>query len=153
SLVRANRDEHRWNPGLRPQDLEGPDRLESAAQCDKLVPATRPDSNWGSAVGRDRLHAAGPRTALVSDQHVHFLMGCYENKRTCQDRFKRSWPCEVLLAAALACTGSVCSSSAAPAVITGTSALTIDEPLDEVMVAGIDRFALKELAASPARRD
>ena len=34
----------------------------------------------------------------------------------------------------------------------GTKPLTITQPLDEVMVAGIDRFALRELKASVARR-
>src|SRR5262249_26266946 len=34
----------------------------------------------------------------------------------------------------------------------GTKALTIDQPLDVVMVDGIDRFALREIAASVERR-
>ena len=42
---------------------------------------------------------------------------------------------------------------AADAVLPGTKLLTITQPLDEVMVAGIDKFALREIAASPARRD
>jgi dienelactone hydrolase len=41
------------------------------------------------------------------------------------------------------------SSSALP----GTQPLTIDEPLDEVMVAGISRFALRALQESPQQRD
>ena len=40
-----------------------------------------------------------------------------------------------------------------PAVLPNTKPLTISKPLDEVMVDGIDKFALRELAASPARRD
>ncbi|MEY4940338.1 MAG: hypothetical protein RIQ93_2073, partial [Verrucomicrobiota bacterium] len=43
--------------------------------------------------------------------------------------------------------------SAAESVVPGSKLLTIQQPLDEMMVAGIDRFALRELAASPARRD
>jgi hypothetical protein len=42
---------------------------------------------------------------------------------------------------------------AAEAVLRGTQPLTIEQPLDEVMVDGIDRFASRELAASPALRD
>ena len=42
--------------------------------------------------------------------------------------------------------------SAADEVLPGTRPLTIEQPLDEVMVAGIDRFCLRELAASPQRR-
>ena len=37
-------------------------------------------------------------------------------------------------------------------VLTGTMPLTIQEPLDEVMVDGINRFCLRELAASRERR-
>lgn len=42
--------------------------------------------------------------------------------------------------------------TAAEKVLPGTSPLTIDAPLDEVMVDGINRFCLRELAASPDRR-
>lgn len=42
---------------------------------------------------------------------------------------------------------------AADPVLPGTKPLTVEKPLDEVMVAGIDKFALREIAASPARRD
>src|SRR5690606_29857817 len=45
------------------------------------------------------------------------------------------------------------SFAAAPDVIGGTTLLTIDEPLDQVMVRGIGRFALREIAANRARRD
>lgn len=48
---------------------------------------------------------------------------------------------------------SALAASAAERTIPGTQPLTIDQPLDEVMVAGIDRFALREISASPARRD
>ena len=41
--------------------------------------------------------------------------------------------------------------SSAP--LPGTKPLTIDKPLDEVMVAGISRFALRALQQSPLRRD
>ena len=39
------------------------------------------------------------------------------------------------------------------APLPGTKPLTIDEPLDEVMVAGISRFALRALQQSPLQRD
>src|SRR5690349_9080565 len=35
----------------------------------------------------------------------------------------------------------------------GTKLLTIDKPLDEVMVAGISRYALRALQQSPLQRD
>ncbi|MEX0725095.1 MAG: hypothetical protein WD065_02420, partial [Planctomycetaceae bacterium] len=38
-----------------------------------------------------------------------------------------------------------------PVVLAGTKKLTIDQPLDEVMVDGIDDFALREIADSPNR--
>src|SRR4051812_5777964 len=41
--------------------------------------------------------------------------------------------------------------SSAP--LPGTKLLTIDKPLDEMMVTGISRFALRELQQSPLRRD
>ncbi len=40
-----------------------------------------------------------------------------------------------------------------PVVLEGTKKLTLEKPLDEVMVAGIDEFALHEIAASSKRRD
>ena len=40
----------------------------------------------------------------------------------------------------------------ASAPLPGTKPLTIDEPLDEVMVAGISRFALRALKDSPRRQ-
>ncbi len=39
-----------------------------------------------------------------------------------------------------------------PKILPGTAALTIDQPLDEVMVAGIDKFALLEIAAAREAR-
>ena len=39
------------------------------------------------------------------------------------------------------------------ATLPGTQLLTIDKPLDEVMVAGISRFALRALQQSPPQRD
>jgi len=42
--------------------------------------------------------------------------------------------------------------SSAEPVLPGTRPLTIKQPLDEVMVDGINRFCLRELAASPERR-
>lgn len=45
------------------------------------------------------------------------------------------------------------ASRAADAVLPGTKPLTIEKPLDEVMVSGIDKYALREIAASVARRD
>lgn len=44
-------------------------------------------------------------------------------------------------------------SMAADATLPGTKPLTITQPLDEFMVDGINRFCLRELAASPARRE
>ena len=44
-------------------------------------------------------------------------------------------------------------SCAADRTLPNTQPLTIDQPLDEFMVDGIDRFCLRELAASPARRE
>lgn len=52
-------------------------------------------------------------------------------------------------AALLLLTGA---SRAADQVLPGTAPLTIREPLDEVMVEGLDRFCLRELAASRNRR-
>ena len=40
-----------------------------------------------------------------------------------------------------------------PTTLPGTEPLTIDEPLDEVMVSGISRFALRALADSPIQRE
>lgn len=45
------------------------------------------------------------------------------------------------------------SSGTADAVLPGTRPLRLSEPLDVLMIAGLDRFALRELAASPERRD
>jgi len=42
--------------------------------------------------------------------------------------------------------------SAADSVLPGTRPLTIQQPLDEVMVDGINHFCLREIAASPERR-
>lgn len=39
-----------------------------------------------------------------------------------------------------------------PKTLPGTAALTIEQPLDEVMVAGIDRFALQEIATAREAR-
>ena len=39
-----------------------------------------------------------------------------------------------------------------PASLPGTTPLTIDRPLDEVMVEGIDRFALREIERGAASR-
>ncbi len=39
-----------------------------------------------------------------------------------------------------------------PKTLPGTAPLTIDQPLDEVMVAGIDKFALQEIAAAKDAR-
>lgn len=43
--------------------------------------------------------------------------------------------------------------TAADETLPDTQPLTITQPLDEFMVDGIDRFCLRELAASPARRE
>ncbi|NQV23965.1 MAG: dienelactone hydrolase family protein [Rhodopirellula sp.] len=42
--------------------------------------------------------------------------------------------------------------AAAEKTLPNTQPLTIEQPLDEFMIDGIDRFCLRELAASPARR-
>ena len=42
---------------------------------------------------------------------------------------------------------------AADKTLPNTQPLTITQPLDEFMVDGINRFCLRELAASPARRE
>ncbi len=55
-------------------------------------------------------------------------------------------------ACALALIGGASKSSHAQA-LPGTQPLTLSAPLDEVMVDGIDRFALREIAASPERRE
>ena len=47
--------------------------------------------------------------------------------------------------------GAFGQGSSAP--LPGTEPLTIDKPLDEVMVAGINRFALRALEQSPLQRD
>lgn len=44
------------------------------------------------------------------------------------------------------------SGEGSSAPLPGTTALTINEPLDEVMVAGISRFALRALEESPQKR-
>jgi hypothetical protein len=58
-----------------------------------------------------------------------------------------------LAAAVVAFSLAPFASVAADAVIPGTKPLTVSEPLDVYMVAGIDRFALRALAAAPAQRD
>src|SRR5262245_4814444 len=47
--------------------------------------------------------------------------------------------------------GAFCQSSSK--TLPGTKPLTIGRPLDEVMVAGISRFALQAMQQSPLRRD
>ena len=44
------------------------------------------------------------------------------------------------------------TTQASDKTLPGTAPLTIEQPLDEFMVDGIDRFCLRELAASPERR-
>ena len=46
-----------------------------------------------------------------------------------------------------------CSAPVWAEPLAGTKPLVIDRPLDEVMVDGIDRFALREIAASVDRRE
>ncbi|MCX7422333.1 MAG: hypothetical protein NT013_22695 [Planctomycetia bacterium] len=55
-----------------------------------------------------------------------------------------------VLIAMLLC--SLTTLHAADQVLSGTASLTIEKPLDEVMVAGFNRFCLRELAASRERR-
>jgi cephalosporin-C deacetylase-like acetyl esterase len=45
------------------------------------------------------------------------------------------------------------SAQPAPATLPGTIPLTIEKPLDELMVAGIDRFSLAEIAAAREQRE
>ena len=47
-------------------------------------------------------------------------------------------------------TGSLRAEKGEP--LPGTKRLTIEQPLDEVMVSGIDKFALRELDDAPNRR-
>lgn len=61
-------------------------------------------------------------------------------------------PAATLSAFAIAGMLTVAGTAAEPEPLPGTKPLTLAEPLDVAMVAGIDRFALKELAASPERR-
>jgi len=57
------------------------------------------------------------------------------------------------LAALLPCVVIVSASAlAADAVLPGTDPLTIERPLDEVMVEGLNRFCRRELAASRGQR-
>ncbi|MEX2168655.1 MAG: hypothetical protein WD851_05065 [Pirellulales bacterium] len=49
--------------------------------------------------------------------------------------------------------GSWCQSQTLSATLAGTAPLTIDKPLDEVMVAGISRYALRAIADSPPQRE
>lgn len=58
----------------------------------------------------------------------------------------------VALILALNLIAASAQSADAPPVLPGTVALTTDRPLDEVMVEGIDRFALREIAAAKAAR-
>ena len=56
--------------------------------------------------------------------------------------------------AAAFCIAVFCCTSAAWAdPLAGTKPLAIDQPLDVIMVDGIDRFALREIAASVERRE
>ncbi|NUQ65800.1 MAG: hypothetical protein HUU20_25320, partial [Pirellulales bacterium] len=48
--------------------------------------------------------------------------------------------------------GLIASAAGADAVLPGTELLTVDRPLDEVMVEGLNRFCRRELAASPQQR-
>lgn len=57
--------------------------------------------------------------------------------------------CLVVMAALL----SPSASTAAEKTLPNTQPLTITQPLDEFMIDGLDRFCLRELAASPARRE
>ncbi len=57
--------------------------------------------------------------------------------------------CLVVMAASL----SPSASTAAEKTLPNTKPLTITQPLDEFMIDGLDRFCLRELAASPARRE
>jgi cephalosporin-C deacetylase-like acetyl esterase len=45
------------------------------------------------------------------------------------------------------------ASTAAEKTLPNTQPLTIEQPLDEFMIDGLDRFCLRELAGSPARRE
>lgn len=65
-------------------------------------------------------------------------------------------PIRLLMQAALwgaALFSTKLGTAAEPEPLAGTKPLTLAEPLDVAMVAGIDRFALKELAASAERRE
>ena len=67
----------------------------------------------------------------------------------CKLRNTARLTCLVVVAALL----SPSASTAAEKTLPNTQPLTIEQPLDEFMVDGINRFCLRELAASPARRE
>lgn len=91
------------------------------------------------------LHSPARRLAAVFLRELdEFLM---------PNNIRPSWARAFFAVATFACSIRSPASFAADNIIPGTKLLTIEEPLDEVMVAGIDRFAMKELAMSPARRD
>ena len=58
----------------------------------------------------------------------------------------------MLIASLLIVIGTTTDAAHAAEPLPGTKLLTIAEPLDEVMVSGIDRFALRELDDAPNRR-
>ncbi|MBT4867457.1 MAG: hypothetical protein HON53_20325, partial [Planctomycetaceae bacterium] len=63
-------------------------------------------------------------------------------------RFRAVISIASLLIVTVTATNTACAADPLP----GTKLLTIAEPLDEVMVSGIDRFALRELDDAPNRR-
>ncbi|MFT5325896.1 MAG: cephalosporin-C deacetylase-like acetyl esterase, partial [Planctomycetaceae bacterium] len=67
----------------------------------------------------------------------------------CKLRNTARLTCLVVMAAVL----SPSASTAAEKTLPNTQPLTITQPLDEFMIDGLDRFCLRELAASPARRE
>ncbi|MFT4559505.1 MAG: cephalosporin-C deacetylase-like acetyl esterase [Planctomycetaceae bacterium] len=67
----------------------------------------------------------------------------------CKLRNTARLTCLVVMAALL----SPSASTAAEKTLPNTQPLTITQPLDEFMIDGLDRFCLRELAASPARRE
>ncbi|MBS0261950.1 MAG: hypothetical protein JSS02_08330 [Planctomycetes bacterium] len=61
--------------------------------------------------------------------------------------------CRIVLAIASLATLTGLSVVGADERLAGTEQLTLERPADELMVAGLRQFCLRELAASPARRD
>lgn len=93
------------------------------------------------------------RSGSVADLTICHPPSSTEGRRTVSDIARwLSAGCLLLLVACLSLDRSLAADDAADR-LPHTALLDLVEPLDVVMVRGIDRFAERELAASPARRD